>query len=219
MSNRQTIDHLMRLAVIADESAAIARSDKEALKSATEQAYTDIAGDIMETMATGSTYADSARIARDTLDAQCNDVIFNAIQNNEVAFGDLGKLIRKADKLASRLMACAYAVVMEAPSGKINKLEAYAAHLRKGYPLCRVSHMGLTARLSGTISSVTQDDDDATIERRAYEARIAELLAANEMLATAKESAEKALASVIHGGEIVRNVSQRSGKQRSKVIA
>lgn len=219
MSNRQTIRALLQLAIIADASSALAKGDNAALKNATEQAYTDIAGDIMETMATGSTYADSARITRDTLDAQCNDVIFNAIQNNEVAFGDLGKLIRKADKLASRLMACAYAVVMEAPSGKINKLETFAAHMRRGYPLCRVSHMGLTARLSGTISSVTKDDDDATMERRSYEARIAELLAANAMLATAKESAEKALAAVIHGGSIIGNMSQRTGKQRSKIIA
>lgn len=218
MSNRQSINALLKLAVIADNSAAIAKGDNAALKNATEQAYTDIAGDIMETMATGSTYADSARIARDTLDAQCNDVIFNAIQNNEVAFGDLGKLIRKADKLASRLMACAYAVVMEAPSGKINKLEAYASHMRRGYALCRVSHMGLTARLAGTVSNVTKEDD-ATIERRAYEARIAELVAANAMLAEAKESAEKALAAVVHGGSIVGNMSQRTGKQRSKIIA
>lgn len=219
MSNRQSINALLKLAVIADNSAALAKADNAALKSATEQAYTDIASDIMETMTTGATYNEAARIARDVLDSQCNDVIFVAIQNNEVAFGDLGKLIRKADKLASRLMACAYAVIMEAPSGKINKLEAYAAHLRRGYQLCRVSHMGLTARLSGTINSVTKDDDDATIERRAYEARIAELLAANEMLSTAKESAEKALAAVIHGGSIIGNMSQRTGKQRSKIIA
>ncbi len=217
MSNRQSINALLKLAVIADNSAALAKADNAALKSATEQAYTDIAADIVETMVTGATYTDAARIARDTLDAQCNDVIFAAIQNNEVAFGDLGKLIRKADKLASRLMACAYAVVMEAPSGKINKLEAYAAHLRRGYQLCRVSHMGLTARLSGTISSVTKDDDDATIERRAYEARIEELIAANAMLAAAKESAEKALAAVMHGGEIIGNMAQRKGRQRSKV--
>jgi K+-sensing histidine kinase KdpD len=172
LSGNPWLSLLTPLAIIADASSALAKGDNAALKTATEQAYTDIASDIMETMATGSTYADSARIARDTLDAQCNDVIFNAIQNNEVAFGDLGKLIRKADKLASRLMACAYAVIMEAPSGKINKLEAYAAHLRRGYQLCRVSHMGLTARLSGTISSVTKYDDDASIERRAYEARM-----------------------------------------------
>lgn len=219
MSNRQSIDALLKLAVIADNSAAIAKADSAALKSATEQAYSDIAADIMESMATGCAYTDAARIARDSLDVQCNDVIFAAIQANEVAFGDLGKLIRKADKIASRLMSCAYAIVMEAPSGKINKLEAYAAHLRRGYQLCRVSHMGLPARLSGTISSVTKYDDDATIERRAYEARIAELLAANEMLATAKESAEKALAAVIHGGSIIGNMSQRTGKQRSKIIA
>lgn len=218
MSNRQTIRALIQLAIIADTSAALAKGDNAALKNATEQAYTDIADDIIETMASGSTYNEAARIARDALDSQCNDVIFAAIQNNEVAFGDLGKLIRKADKLASRLMSCAYAVVMEAPSGKINKLEAYAAHLRRGYQLCRVSHMGLTARLAGTTSSVTKDDD-ATVERRAYEARIAELLAANAMLAEAKESAEKALAAVIHGGSIIGNMSQRTGKQRSKIIA
>lgn len=209
MSNRQSINALLKLAVIADNSAAIAKADSAALKSATEQAYSDIAADIMETMATGSTYADSARIARDTLDAQCNDVIFNAIQNNEVAFGDLGKLIRKADKLASRLMACAYAVVMEAPAGKINKLEAYAAHMRRGYPLCRVSHMGLTARLAGTISSVTKDDPN--------EARIAALLAANEALAMELEAAKTALQAVVHGGEIIGNMAQRKGRQRSKV--
>lgn len=216
MSNRQSINALLKLAVIADNSAALAKADNAALKSATEQAYTDIAADIVETMSTGSPYADAARIARDALDSQCNDVIFAAIQNNEVAFGDLGKLIRKADKLASRLMACAYAVVMEAPANKINKLETYAAHMRRGYPLLRVSHMGLTARLSGTISSVTKDDD-ATIERRAYEARIAELLAANAMLSEAKENAEKALAAVVHGGSIIGNMGQRTGKQRSKV--
>ena len=216
MSNRHTIRALLQLAIIADASSALAKGDSAALKNATAQAYTDIADDILGTMATGSTYADSARIARDTLDAQCNDVIFAAIQANEVAFGDLGKLIRKADKLASRLMACAYAVIMEAPSGKINKLEAYAAHLRRGYPLCRVSHMGLAARLADTVSNVTKEDD-AIIERRAYEARIAELIAANAMLAEAKESAEKALAAVMHGGSIVGNMSQRTGKQRSKV--
>ena len=213
MANRQTINMLIKLSVIADESAALAKGDNAALKNATKQAYTDIAGDIMETMATGSTYADSARITRDTLDAQCNDVIFNAIQNNEVAFGDLGKLIRKADKLASRLMACAYTVVMGAPDGKINKLEAFAAHMRKGYPLCRVSHMGLPARLS--------DSPDVTRSNAAKvdpnEERIAALLAANEAMAMELEAAKAALQAVVHGGEIIGNMAQKRGKQRSKV--
>ena len=215
MSNRQSINALLKLAVIADNSAALAKSDNAALKNATEQAYTDIAGDIIETMATGSTYADAARIARDTLDAQCNDVIFNAIQNNEVAFGDLGKLIRKADKLASRLMACAYAVVMGAPDGKINKLEAFAAHMRKGYPLCRVSHMGLPSRLADS-PDVTRNN---TVNADPNEARIAALLAANEALAMELEAAKAALQAVVHGGEIIGNMSQRTGKQRSKIIA
>ncbi len=213
MSNRQSINALLKLAVIADNSAALAKSDNAALKNATEQAYTDIAGDIIETMVTGATYTGAARIARDTLDAQCNDVIFNAIQNNEVAFGDLGKLIRKADKLASRLMACAYAVVMEAPDGKINKLEAFAAHMRKGYPLCRVSHMGLTARLADS-PDVTRNN---TVNADPNEARIAALLAANEALAMELEAAKAALQAVVHGGEIIGNMGQKKGRQRSKV--
>lgn len=215
MSNRQTIRALLQLAIIADASSALAKGDNAALKNATEQAYTDIAGDIMETMATGSTYADSARITRDTLDAQCNDVIFNAIQNNEVAFGDLGKLIRKADKLASRLMACAYAVVMEAPSGKINKLETFAAHMRRGYPLCRVSHMGLVARLADS-PDVTRSQAEKADPN---EARIAALLAANEAMAMELEAAKAALQAVVHGGEIIGNMGQKKGKQRSKIIA
>ena len=213
MSNRQSINALLKLAVIADNSAALAKADNAALKSATEQAYTDIAGDIIETMVTGSTYADSARIARDTLDAQCNDVIFNAIQNNEVAFGDLGKLIRKADKLASRLMSCAYALVMESPAGKINKLETFAAHMRRGYPLCRVSHMGLTARLSGS-PDVTRSNAEKVDPN---EARIAALLSANEALAMELEAARAALQAVMHGGEIIGNMAQKKGRQRSKV--
>lgn len=212
MSNRQSINALLKLAVIADNSAALAKADNAALKSATEQAYTDIADDILGTMVTGATYTDAARIARDTLDEQCNDVIFNAIQNNEVAFGDLGKLIRKADKLASRLMACAYAVVMEAPSGKINKLEAFAAHMRKGYPLCLVSHMGLTARLADSPDVIR-----AAVKVDPNEARIAALLASNEALAMELEAARAALQAVVHGGEIIGNVSQKNGKQRSKV--
>ena len=218
MSNRQTINNLLRLAVIADASAALAKGDSAALKNATRAAYEDLAADMIDYMATGATYNDARAIVRLSLDAQCLDALHAAIQNNEVAFGDLGKLLRKADKLASRLMACAYTVVMGAPDGKINKLEAFAAHMRKGYPLCLVSHMGLTARLADTVSNVTKEDD-ATIERRAYEARIAELVAANAMLAEAKESAEKALAAVVHGGSIIGNMAQRSGKQRSKVIA
>lgn len=213
MSNRQTINMLIKLSVIADESAAIAKSDKEALKSATEQAYTDIADDILGTMVTGATYTDAARIARDTLDEQCNDVIFAALQANEIAFGDLGKLIRKADKLASRLMACAYTVVMSAPDGKINKLETFAAHMRKGYPLCRVSHMGLPARLS--------DSPDVTRSNAAKvdpnEERIAALLAANEAMAMELEAAKAALQAVVHGGEIIGNMGQKKGRQRSKV--
>ena len=216
MSNRQSINALLKLAVIADSSAAIAKADSAALKSATEQAYSDIAADILETMATGCTYTDAARIERDTLDSQCNDVIFTAIQNGEVAFGDLGKLIRKADKLASRLMACAYALVMASPAGKINDLERFAAHMRRGYPLCRVSHMGLDARLAKS-QSVVGYEDNATMERRAFEARIAELLAANEALAMELEAAKAALQAVVHGGEIIGNVSQKRGKQRSKV--
>lgn len=213
MSNRQSINALLKLAVIADNSAALAKADSAALKSATEQAYTDIAVDIIETMITGADYGNAARIARDSLDAQCNDVIFNAIQNNEAAFGDLGKLIRKADKLASRLMACAYAVIMEAPSGKINKLEAYAAHMRRGYPLCRVAHMGLTARLADS-PDVTRSNAEKVDPK---EARIAALLAANEALAMELEAAKAALQSVIHGGEIISNMAQKKGRQRSKV--
>ena len=213
MSNRHTINMLIKLSVIADESAAVAKADKEALKNATRAAYEDCAADMLETMATGSTYADSARITRDTLDAQCNDVIFNAIQNNEVAFGDLGKLIRKADKLASRLMACAYTVVMDAPDGKINKLEAFAAHMRRGYPLCRVSHMGLTARLSDS-PDVTRNNAEKVDPN---EARITALIAANEALAMELEAARAALQAVVHGGEIIGNMSQKKGTQRSKV--
>lgn len=213
MSNRQSINALLKLAVIADNSAALAKADNAALKSATEQAYTDIAADIVETMVTGATYTDAARIARDTLDEQCNDVIFAALQANEIAFGDLGKLIRKADKLASRLMACAYTVVMGAPDGKINKLEAFAAHMRKGYPLCRVSHMGLPARLS--------DSPDVTRSNAAKvdpnEERIAALLAANEAMAMELEAAKAALQAVVHGGEIIGNMGQKKGRQRSKV--
>jgi len=215
MANRQTINNLLRLAVIADASAALAKGDSAALKSATEQAYTGIAGDIIETMATGATYNDARAIVRLALDAQCNDVIFNAIQANEVAFGDLGKLIRKADKLASRLMACAYAVVMEAPSGKINKLETFAAHMRRGYTLCRVSHMGLTARLADS-PDVTRNN---TAKVDPSEERIAALLAANEAMAVELEAARAALQAIVHGGEIIGNMSQRTGKQRSKIIA
>lgn len=212
MSNRQTINNLLRLAVIADASAALAKGDAAALKSATEQAYTDIAADIIEMMSTGSTYNEAARIARDALDSQCNDVIFAAIQNNEVAFGDLGKLIRKADKIASRLMACAYTVVMEAPSGKINKLEAYAAHMRRGYPLCRVSHMGLAARLADS-----PDVTRAAVKVDPNEERIAALLAANEAMAMELEAAKAALQAVVHGGELIGNMGQKKGRQRSKV--
>ena len=212
MSNRHTINMLIKLSVIADESAAIAKSDKEALKSATEQAYTDIAADIVETMVTGATYTDAARIARDTLDEQFNDVIFAALQANEIAFGDLGKLIRKADKLASRLMACAYTIVMGAPDSKINKLETFAAHMRRGYPLCRVSHMGLTARLSDS-----PDVTRAAVKVDPNEARIAALLAANEAMAMELEAAKAALQAVVHGGEIIGKMGQKKGKQRSKV--
>lgn len=213
MSNRQSINALLKLAVIADNSAALAKADNAALKSATEQAYTDIAADIVETMVTGATYTDAARIARDTLDEQCNDVIFAALQANEIAFGDLGKLIRKADKLASRLMACAYAVVMGAPDGKINKLETFAAHMRRGYPLCRVSHMGLPSRLADS-PDVTRNSSEKVDPN---EARIAALLAANEAMAMELEAARAALQAVVHGGEIIGNMGQKKGRQRSKV--
>ena len=212
MSNRQSINALLKLAVIADNSAALAKADNAALKSATEQAYTDIADDILGTMVTGATYTDAARIARDTLDEQCNDVIFAALQANEIAFGDLGKLIRKADKLASRLMACAYAVVMGTPDGKINKLETFASHMRRGYPLCRVSHMGLTARLADSPDVIR-----AAVKIDPNEARIAALLAANEAMAMELEAAKAALQAVVHGGEIIGNMAQKKGRQRSKV--
>ena len=205
MSNRQSINALLKLAVIADNSAALAKADNAALKSA--------ADDIVETMVTGATYTDAARIARDTLDEQCNDVIFAALQANEIAFGDLGKLIRKADKLASRLMACAYTVVMSAPDGKINKLETFAAHMRKGYPLCRVSHMGLPSRLADS-PDVTRNSSEKVDPN---EARIAALLAANEAMAMELEAAKAALQAVVHGGEIIGNMGQKKGRQRSKV--
>lgn len=214
---KNSMNSLLCLALVASESAIVAKGDAEKLKAATTGAYETIAANIIENMMMGADYASAVRIERDTLDSQCNDVIFTAIQNNEVAFGDLGKLIRKADKLASRLMSCAYALVMSAPAGKINDLERFAAHLRRGYPLCRVSHMGLDARLAESPSVVTYEDS-ASIERRAFEARIAELLAANAMLSAAKDTAEKAVNAVIHGGEIVGNMGQTRGKQRSKVV-
>ncbi len=111
MSNRQTINALLKLAVIADNSAALAKSDKEALKNATRAAYEDCAADMLDYMATGSTYHDARNIVRLALDAQCLDALHAAIGNGEVIYADFGKLLRKADKLASRLMACAYAVV------------------------------------------------------------------------------------------------------------
>lgn len=213
MSNRQTINMLIKLSVIADESAAIAKSDKEALKNASRVAYEDCAVDMLDYMATGATYNDARAIVRLALDAQCLDALYAAIGNGEVVYADLGKLLRKADKLASRLMACAYTVVMGAPDGKINKLETFAAHMRRGYPLCRVSHMGLTARLADS-PDVTRNN---TAKVDPNEARIAALLAANEALAMEIESAKAALQAVVHGGEIIGNVSQKKGKQRSKV--
>lgn len=212
MSNRQTINMLIKLSVIADESAAIAKSDKEALKNATRAAYEDCAADMLDYMATGATYQDARAIVRLALDAQCLDALHAAIGNGEVVYADLGKLLRKADKLASRLMSCAYTIVMGTPDGKINKLETFAAHMRRGYPLCRVSHMGLTARLSDS-----PDVTRAAIKVDPNEARIAALLAANEAMAMELEAAKAALQAVVHGGEITGNVSQKKGKQRSKV--
>ncbi len=214
MSNRYTINQLMRLAVIADESAHVAKADKEALKNATRSAYLDIAADTLELMATGADYNTAKGIVRASLDAQCLDALYAAIGAGEVIYADLGKLVRKADKLASRLVSCAYAIVMGTGDAKINKLEAFAAHMRKGYPLCRVSHMGLPSRLADspdvTIAAVKVDPN---------EARIAALLASNEALAMELEAAKAALQAVVHGGEIIGNMSQRTGKQRSKIIA
>ena len=212
MSNRYTINQLMRLAVIADDSAHIAKADKEALKNATRAAYEDCAADTVELMATGADYNTAKGIVRASLDAQCLDALYAAIGAGEVIYADLGKLLRKADKLASRLMACAYAIIMEAPSGKINKLEAYASHLRRGYPLCRVSHMGLPARLADS-----PDVTRAAEKVDPNEARIASLLAANEALAMELEAAKAALQAVVHGGEIIGNMAQKKGRQRSKV--
>ena len=212
MSNRHTINMLIKLSVIADESAAIAKSDKEALKNATRAAYEDCAADMLDCMASGATYQDARNIVRLALDAQCLDALHAAIGNGEVVYADLGKLLRKADKLASRLMACAYTVVMDAPDGKINKLETFAAHMRRGYPLCRVSHMGLAARLADS-----PDVTRAAVKVDPNEARIAALLAANEALAMELEAAKVALQSVMHGGEIIGNMGQKKGRQRSKV--
>lgn len=219
MSNT-TVYQLLKLSVLADESAKLARNDAENLKTATVDTFTGIAESILETMSTGSDYKTAASIARMELDKQCNDVIFNAIQNNEAQFADLGKLIRKADKLASRLMTCAYAIVHAAPSGKINKLETFAAHMRKGYPLCLVSHMGQAARLADSVDvNVNVDVNPWEKERANYEARIAELLTYNAMLAEAKEAAENAVNAVIHGGEIIGKVDQKKGRQRSRLVA
>ncbi len=213
MSNRQTINMLIKLSVIADESAAVAKSDKESLKNATRAAYEDLAADILAAMSTGATYNDARAIVRLALDAQCLDALHAAIGSGEVVYADLGKLLRKADKLASRLMACAYTIVMDAPDGKINKLESYAAHMRRGYPLCRVSHMGLTARLADS-PDVTRNSSEKVDPN---EARIAALLAANEALAMELEAAKTALQAVVHGGEIIGNMGQKKGRQRSKV--
>lgn len=213
MSNRVTINQLMRLAVIADESAHIAKADKEALKNATRSAYLDIATDTLELMATGADYNTAKGIVRASLDTQCLDALYAAIGAGEVVYADLGKLVRKADKLASRLMACAYAIVMGTGDAKINKLEAFASHMRKGYPLCRVSHMGQTARLADTEEAFKP----AVVDSNA--ARIADLLAANEMLARELEAARSALQSVIHGGDIVGNMGQKKSKQRARVVA
>ena len=213
MSNRQTINMLIKLSVIADESAAVAKSDKESLKNATRAAYEDIAADMIDYMATGATYQDARNIVRLALDGQCLDALHAAIGNGEVVYADLGKLLRKADKLASRLMACAYTVVMDAPDGKINKLESYAAHMRRGYPLCLVSHMGLTARLADS-PDVTRNSSEKVDPN---EARIAALLSANEALAMELEAARAALQAVVHGGEIIGNMGQKKGRQRSKV--
>jgi hypothetical protein len=212
MSNRHTINRLIKLSIIADESATIAKSDKEALKNATRAAYEDLAADVLDYMTSGATYNDARNIVRLALDAQCLDALHAAIGNGEVIYADLGKLLRKADKLASRLMACAYTVVMGAPDGKINKLEAFASHMRRGYPLCRVSHMGLPARLADS-----PDVTRAAVKVDLNEARIAALLASNEALAMELEAAKAALQAVVHGGEIIGNMAQKKGRQRSKV--
>ena len=213
MSNRHTIDMLIKLSVIADESAAAAKADKEALKNATRAAYEDCAADMLDCMATGATYHDARAIVRLALDAQCLDALHAAIGNGEVVYADLGKLLRKADRIASRLMACAYTVVMDSPDGKINRLESFAAHMRRGYPLCRVSHMGLVARLADS-PDVTRNSSEKVDPN---EERIAALLAANEAMAMELEAARAALQAVVHGGELIGNMAQKKGRQRSKV--
>ena len=74
--------------------------------------------------------------------------------------------------------------------------------------------MGLTARLADS-----PDVTRAAVKVDPNEARIAALLASNEALAMELEAAKAALQAVVHGGQIIGNTSQRTGKQRSKIIA
>jgi len=179
MFNAPSLTRLVSLAITCDASSVAAKSDAAALTDATRQTFAEMSSHLVETVALGATLDTAMIIIRNELDRQMMDMVMSHMGQVSNVQG-IAPLIRKGQKLASRLMGCAYALFHGADSdAKINDLEKFAARVRRGF------------YVRGRLASIEVAPEMSESEKRiqVLEARIQALLEANDMLTAARDKA------------------------------
>jgi len=172
MFNAPSLTRLVSLALTCDASSVAAKSDAAALTDATRQTFAVIYSHLVETVALGATLETTMGIIRNELDRQMMDMLMSHMGRISDVQA-IAPLIRKGQKLASRLMGCAYALFHGADSdAKINDLEKFAAMVRRGF------------YVRGRLESIEVAPEMSESEKhiKMLEGRLAALLDANDTL-------------------------------------
>lgn len=217
-----SISSLVDLALFSDDARKASQAASAALDSATRGAFNNAAAAVLSHMGQGAGYDDALALVAASLSREA----FDAVMLHAADIADLSAFIRKAQKLSSRVMACAVAVVAASLENvtasvkgepvpvaalKINTLERIAAHVRKGFTLASLpSLVGHTARLE-TVGAVVVTAEESELDKA--NSRIAELEA---LVADYRAS----LDSLMHGNSVVSvgNTSRRRGKAQTSLV-
>lgn len=218
-----SISSLVDLALFSDDARKASQAASAALDTATRGAFNAAAAAALSHMRQGAGYDDALALVAASLSREAYD----AVMIHASGLDDLQAYVRKAQKLSSRVMACAVAVVaaslenvtasvkgepVPVSSLKINSLEKIAAHVRKGFTLSSLpSLVGHMARLE-TVGAVVVTAEESELDKA--NARIAELEA---LVADYRAS----LDSLMHGNSVVTvgNTSRRRGKAKTELAA
>jgi len=207
-----SISSLVDLALFSDDSRKATQAASKALDLATRGAFNNAAASILSHMGQAASSDDAVAIVQAAISREA----FDAVMLHSANIADLGLYVRKAQKLASRVMACAVAVVAGAcPSLRINRLEGIAAHIRKGFPLSSLP-LSLSGADEGRLAAVVVAGD-ANDEGYALSLALAKIAELEATVAAYRASFD----AVMHGRSsvVMHNTAQRKGKGKTTLVA